>query len=88
MASWVGMSPGSYESAGKKSTRITHGDKFLKILLVQCAGTATRTKNPKIDRHLKQFEELVHKWKSNMLPEGRCLLEVEISMSSLLKETP
>ncbi len=28
----------------KKSSRITHGDKFLKILLVQCAWAATRTK--------------------------------------------
>jgi len=42
----------------KKSTRITHGDKYLKILLVQCAWAATRTKNRKIDRHLKQLEEL------------------------------
>jgi len=46
LASWAGMSPGSNESAGKKkSTRITHGDKYLKILLVQCAWAATRTKN-------------------------------------------
>lgn len=46
LASWAGMSPGSNESAGKKkSTRITHGDKYLKVLLVQCAWAATRTKN-------------------------------------------
>ena len=46
LASWAGMSPGNNESAGKKkSSRITHGDKFLKILLVQCAWAATRTKN-------------------------------------------
>jgi transposase len=45
LASWAGMSPGSNESAGKKkSTRITHGDKYLKVLLVQCAWAATRTK--------------------------------------------
>lgn len=29
----------------KKSSRITHGDKYLKILLVQCAWASTRTKN-------------------------------------------
>ena len=29
----------------KKSSRITHGDKYLKVLLVQCAWAATRTKN-------------------------------------------
>lgn len=45
LASWAGMSPGNNESAGKKkSTRITHGDKYLKVLLVQCAWAATRTK--------------------------------------------
>ena len=45
LASWAGMSPGSNESAGKKkSTRITHGDKYLKVLLVQFAWAATRTK--------------------------------------------
>lgn len=46
LASWAGMCPGSNESAGKKkSTRITHGDKYLRVLLVQCAWAATRTKN-------------------------------------------
>lgn len=46
LASWAGMSPGNNESAGKKkSSRITHGDKYLKVLLVQCAWAATRTKN-------------------------------------------
>lgn len=45
LASWAGMSPGQNESAGKKkSSRITHGDKYLKTLLVQCAWAATRTK--------------------------------------------
>ena len=46
LASWAGMSPGNNESAGKKkSSRITHGDKFLKTMLVQCGWAATRTKN-------------------------------------------
>ena len=46
LTSWTGISPGSNESAGKKkSTRITHGDKYLKALLVQFAWAATRTKN-------------------------------------------
>lgn len=45
LASWAGMSPGNNESAGKKkSTRITHGNTYLKTLLVQCAWAATRTK--------------------------------------------
>lgn len=45
LASWAGMSPGSNESAGKKkSSRITHGNKYLRTMLVQFAWAATRTK--------------------------------------------
>lgn len=45
LASWAGLSPGNNESAGKKkSARITHGDNWLKTIMVQCAWAATRTK--------------------------------------------
>jgi len=45
LSKWAGMSPGNNETAGKKkSSRITHGDKYLRVLLVQCAWAATRTK--------------------------------------------
>ena len=45
LASWAGMSPGSNESGGKKkSSRTTHGDKYLKSVLTQFAWAATRTK--------------------------------------------
>ncbi len=45
LASWAGMCPGNNESAGKKkSGRITHGNNYLKIVLVQCGWAATRTK--------------------------------------------
>ncbi len=44
-ASWAGICPGSNESAGKKkSSRTTHGDKYLSVLLNQCAWAASRTK--------------------------------------------
>jgi transposase len=46
LSSWAGMSPGNNESAGKKkSSRITHGNKYLRAMLVQFAWAATRTKN-------------------------------------------
>lgn len=46
LASWAGVSPGSNETAGKnKSGRITHGDKYLRSLLVECGWAASRTKN-------------------------------------------
>jgi len=45
IASWAGMSPGSNESAGKnKSSRITHGNKYLRALLVEQGWAASRTK--------------------------------------------
>lgn len=45
LASWAGVSPGSNESGGKKkSTRTTHGDKYLKSMLTQFSWAATRTK--------------------------------------------
>jgi transposase len=54
LASWAGIAPGNNESAGKKiSTRITHGNKYLKTTLVEAAWAATRSKtNPLLaDKH-------------------------------------
>lgn len=46
LSSWAGMSPGNNESAGKKkSCSITHGNKYLRSMLVQFAWAASRTKN-------------------------------------------
>ena len=46
ISSWAGMSPGNNESAGKKkSASTTHGDIWIKVVLVQCALAASRTKN-------------------------------------------
>lgn len=48
LASWAGVCPGNNESAGKKmSTRVTHGNKYLKTTLVEAAWVASRSKtNP------------------------------------------
>lgn len=44
LASWAGVAPGSYESAGVKyGSRITHGNKYLKRILVLCGGIAGRS---------------------------------------------
>lgn len=46
LASWVGVCPGNNESAGKKkSSRITHGNKYLKTTLVEAAWAASRSKD-------------------------------------------
>lgn len=45
LVSWVGLRPRNEESAGKiKSRRITHGNKFLRKTLIECAWAASRTK--------------------------------------------
>lgn len=46
LSSWAGISPGNNESAGKKkSTHITHGDKSLKRILIECAWAVTKSKH-------------------------------------------
>lgn len=57
IASWAGMSPGNNESAGKKkSGRTTHGNKYLRALLVELAWAATHTKNTFLGR---KYQSLV-----------------------------
>ncbi|WP_137638909.1 IS110 family transposase [Loigolactobacillus binensis] len=46
LASWAGLCPGNYESAGiAKSSHITHGNVHLKTAMVQAAMGAKRQKN-------------------------------------------
>jgi len=52
LASWVGMCPGNNESAGKRrSGKTTKGNRWLRVVLVQCAWAASRSKGT----HLKQI---------------------------------
>src|SRR6266542_224505 len=45
LASWAGVSPGNFESAGKsKSGRTGRGDRYLKTVLVQAGWAASKTK--------------------------------------------
>lgn len=45
LVSWVGLRPRNEESAGKiKSRRITHGNKFLRKTMIECAWASSRTK--------------------------------------------
>jgi len=46
LASWAGLSSGSYESAGKSSSsRTTRGNKYLKAALVTSGGIGGNSKN-------------------------------------------
>jgi transposase len=42
LSSWAGMGPGNNETGGKKVARTVHGNKHLKITLVECGWGATR----------------------------------------------
>jgi transposase len=45
LSSWVGICPGNHESAGRRrSGRTTKGNAWLRVLLVQCAWGASRSK--------------------------------------------
>lgn len=47
IASWAGLSQGSYESSGiKNSSRTTRGNKYQKTALVRSGGFAGRSKEP------------------------------------------
>ena len=46
LVSWCGLRPRNEESAGKiKGRKITHGNKFIRKTLVECAWAASRTKD-------------------------------------------
>ena len=52
LASWVGICPGNDESAGKRrSGRTTKGNRWLRVVLVQCAWAASRA----VGTHLRQL---------------------------------
>lgn len=56
ISSWAGISPGNNESAGKKkSGKTTHGNKHLKVTLVEAAWAATRTKDTYYSRKYKSL---------------------------------
>ena len=48
LSSWAGVCPGNNESAGKKkSSKVTHGTKYLKTTLIEAAWAASHsTTNP------------------------------------------
>jgi transposase len=66
LASWAGMCPGNYESAGKsKPGRTRHGDSWLKGALGMAASSAARTKNTYLNA---QYRRLVpHRGKKRAL---------------------
>jgi transposase len=49
LVGWSGLRPRNEESAGKiKSRKTLHGNKFLRVMIVQCAWAASRRKNGRL----------------------------------------
>lgn len=49
LVGWAGLRPRNEESAGKiKSRKTLHGNKFLRVIIVQCAWAASRSKNGRL----------------------------------------
>jgi transposase len=56
LSSWVGICPGNHESAGKRrSGRTTKGTVWLRVLLVQCAWAAGRSKGTYLQSMFKRL---------------------------------
>ena len=62
LVGWAGLRPRNEESAGKiKSRKTLHGNKFLRVIIVQCAWAASRTKNSRL---AQKFRYLSSRMKS------------------------
>lgn len=56
LVGWAGLRPRNEESAGRiKSRKTMHGNKFLRVILVQCAWAASRMKSSRLG---VKFQEL------------------------------
>ena len=56
LASWAGMCPGNYESAGKRQGGKTpKGNRWLKRILVQAAWGASRTKDTYLSAYYRRL---------------------------------
>lgn len=73
---WAGLKPRNEESAGKiKGRKTLHGNKYLRVLLVQCAWAACRTKE---SRFFYKYQTLSKRMNHNkaLLANARKLLVI------------
>lgn len=65
MATWAGLCPGSYESAGKKkSSHITQGNRYIKHALTLAGLTAGRSKDPAFSSFYHRISQRGRKMKA------------------------
>lgn len=57
LASWIGVSPGNNESAGKrKSSRTTKGNPWARRMMVECAWSGSRKKDSETQRRYERLK--------------------------------
>jgi len=65
LASWAGLCPGSYESAGiKKSSHITQGNRYIKQALTMSGLIAAHSKDPAFSFFYNRISQRVSKMKA------------------------
>jgi Transposase and inactivated derivatives len=65
LVGWLGLRPRNEESAGIiKSRKTMHGNKYLRVILIQCAWAATREKGSKFAQKYKLLRKRMNKQKA------------------------
>ena len=65
LASWAGLCPGSYESAGiKKSSHITQGNRYIKQALTMSGLIAAHSKDPAFSSFYNRISQRESKMKA------------------------
>lgn len=85
LVSWVGLRPRNEESAGKiKSRRITHGNRFLRKTLIECAWASSRTK----DSFFAEFShrQCVERRKNRMKVQVAIARKILVSVWYILRD--
>jgi transposase len=65
LVGWLGLRPRNEESAGKiKSKKTMHGNKYLRVILVQCAWAAIREKGSRFKEKYNLLKKRMNKQKA------------------------
>lgn len=75
ISSWAGVCPGNNESAGKKRTGATSGNKALKSILCECAWAASKTKDTRLSATYWRWVKRMGKKKA-LLALGHLILRI------------
>ena len=76
LVGWTGLRPRNDQSAGKiKGRKTLHGNKYLRLMLVQCAWGASRTKGSAFMARYQRFRKRMHHNKA-LIANARKLLVI------------